>query len=643
MVFATIYFQYGVRNPEQPDQHAQLNDLSNKHYHWALTNFFELAIGNTVTAVQALALIAIHTRSFPKPGCSSVIANIALSRAIDLNLHRGLKLPGGGTNIDNEMRKRVWWVTLGLAVTLNGRLGRPMPITLEEFDVEFPLAIADDYITEEGITDPSQIGQCPFLVGLTYFKMVPLYMEMFSNIYSVRRNPEKYVDAVRGLEEGIQALKNNLPDDLKLDKCQINNRVFALYIEATVLEFYLCLRHPSVCMTDDRDFCAENTRICEETAGKLLNVITSLLKIKSLDTTWYQLSVYVAAMFSSLVAHWERRFDTSPAEMATLRRDMKMWMNIVYEIGLTLGKLGQDDNRLLLTDLHTDHTPVGPGARLSHDIGMVVDRTIASIEQAMSGKGAGQPDQQGAPHQPSPTPLQQDVMAPARREQQVTNTSTAEGFGPDDQQRNGTANDNGYYNSGIAHHAATGYGAPVAYGSQATAGGQGSNSNDMPAVGPYDPAESAQYIYAAAATANPASGMDQSASSTNPLIAFASQATAQVSASQPGGETDEWRQPQANLAAAAAAAQAQAHGTNGWHDWTAAIADSQTDRYSANALLNLGAGRPSDGNPAAGLGGGVSISADMGMVGGPSGSAAPHPGQWPLLLFHDGNGTVNGS
>lgn len=339
MVFATIYFQYGIRNREEPDKYSQLNDLSNKHYHWSLSKFFNLASENTVTAVQALSMIVVHTRSFPKPGCSSVIANYALSRAIELGLHRGIKLPDGGATIDNEVRKRVWWATLALAVTLNGRLGRPMPITLEDFDVELPLAIADEYLTDEGISDPSQIGQCSFSVGLTSFKMVPLYMEMFSNIYSVRRNPEKYVDVVRGLEESMQALQDSLPNELKPDKCQSSSRVFALYTEAMALEFYLCLRHPSVCMTQDRDFCADNTRICEATAGKLLDVVTSLLKIKSLDTTWYQLSVYVAAIFSSLVAHWERRFDTSPAEIAILRGEMKMWMNVVYEIGLTLGKL----------------------------------------------------------------------------------------------------------------------------------------------------------------------------------------------------------------------------------------------------------------------------------------------------------------
>lgn len=338
MVFATIYFQYGIRNREEPEKQSQLNELSNKHYHWCLSKFFHIVTSQTVTAVQALAMIAVHTRSFPKPGCSSTVANYAFNKAIELNLHRAVKMPGGGTNVDNEVRKRVWWVTLGLAVTLNGRLGRPMPITIEEFDVEFPIAIPDEYLSDEGILDESKIGQCRNMVGLVGFRAVPLYLEMFSNIYSVRRDPSKYVEVVRHLEKGMRAIQDNLPDDLKVESCQPGSQIFALYTQAFCLEFWLCLRHPSVCMTDDPKFCAENTKICDETARKLLKVVGDLLRVKSLDTTWYQLSVYVAAIFSTLVAHWERRFETTAAEIATLREEMKTWMSVVYEIGRLLGK-----------------------------------------------------------------------------------------------------------------------------------------------------------------------------------------------------------------------------------------------------------------------------------------------------------------
>lgn len=341
MVFATIYFQYGIRNREEPEKHAQLNELSNKHYHWSLSKFFDLAISQTVTAVQALAMIVSHTRNFPKPGCSSTIATYAFMKAIELNLHRAIKIPGGGTTLEYEVRKRVWWAILAVLSTLNGRLGRPMPIALEEFDVDFPIAINDEYLGEDGILDASKVGHCNYQVGLMGFKVTPLYMEMYSKIYSVRRDPSKYTQVVHELEEAMRNLTENLPDELRVDKCPPGSEVFALYTQAFCVEFSLCLRHPSVCMTEDPKVCAENTRICEDSARKLLKVVGSLLKMKSLDTTWYQLAVYVAAIFSSLVAHWQRRHETTVFEVATLREEMSQWLNIIGEIGCLLGKVLQ--------------------------------------------------------------------------------------------------------------------------------------------------------------------------------------------------------------------------------------------------------------------------------------------------------------
>jgi hypothetical protein len=338
MVFATIYFQYGVRNREEPEKHAQLNELSNKHYHWSLSKFFDLAASQAVTAVQALAMIVSHTRNFPKPECSLTMASYAFGKAIEMNLHRAVKIPGGGTTIANEVRKRVWWAVVAILATLNGRLGRPMPISVEEFDVDFPLAINDEYIGEEGILDPSKIGHCNYNVGLTGFKITPLYIEMYSKLYSVRRDPSKYLQVVSQLEEALRDLLDNLPDELRVEKCQQPNQIFALYTQAFCLEFTLCLRHPSVCLTDDPKICADNTRICEDTARKLLKVVGSLYKFKSLDTTWYQQAVYIGAIFSTLVAHWQRRYETTAFEIVTLREDMSLWLNIIGEIGRLLGK-----------------------------------------------------------------------------------------------------------------------------------------------------------------------------------------------------------------------------------------------------------------------------------------------------------------
>ncbi|KAK4233768.1 fungal-specific transcription factor domain-containing protein [Achaetomium macrosporum] len=591
MVFATIYFQYGVRNREEPDKHAQLNDLSNKHYHWSLSKFFDLASSQTVTAVQALAMMVCHTRNFPKPGCSLTIASFAFVRAIEMNLHRAVKIPGGGTNLENEVRKRVWWAIVALLCTLNGRLGRPMPISVEEFDVDFPVAINDEYIGEEGILDPTQIGHCNYQVGLMGYRVTPLYMEMYSKIYSVRRDPSRYVEVVNHLDQELSNLLDNLPDELRIEKCQPANQIFALYTQAFCLEFRLCLRHPSVCLSDDPKVCAENTKICEDTARKLLKVVGVLLKMKSLDTTWYQLAVYVAAIFSSLVAHWQRRYDITPFEVAALREDMALWLEIIGEIGKLLGT----------------------GNRLAAEISAIIERTISWIEQDM-GRKASSPGGQTHFTQQSPATLQQQ---PPKQEPGTT--------GPE-QHNTGTPNANNYYDSG-ASGAAAPY-SSLGYSAQSNGGGSINQNGN----GTADAAEGAQYIYAAASAATAAAAaqnstapVEQTASAQNPLIAFASQATQHVA----GQAADNWS-AQSPLMAHNAAASA-----NTWHDWTNAIQDSQ-DRYGANTLLTLGSGRPGDVGA-----GGVVDHVNQGDTMGNSHAAQ----QWPLLLFstHDGSGGVSGA
>ncbi|KAL2261944.1 hypothetical protein VTK26DRAFT_2952 [Humicola hyalothermophila] len=596
MVFSTIYFQYGIRNREEPQKHAQLNELSNKHYHFALSKFFDLAISQTLTAVQALAMIVSHTRNFPKPGCSSLIAKYAFMKAIELNLHRAVKIPGGGTTLEYEIRKRVWWAILAVLSTLNGRLGRPMPISLEEFDVDFPIAINDEYLGEDGILDSSKIGQCSYSVGLMGFKVTPLYMEMYSKIYGVRRDPSRYTQVVQQLEEAMRKLTDNLPDELKVEKCQQGSQLFALYTQAFCLEFYLCLRHPSVCMTDDPKVLAENTRICEETARKLLKVVRSLLKMKSLDTTWYQLAVYVAAIFSVLVAHWQRRHEMTAFELGTLREEMSQWLNIIAEIG-----------RLL-----------GTGNRLATDVGAIIQRTVRWIEQDM-GRKLDSPSGQAPVKQEPPSQYQQVSNQPKQQPNNAV-TPTNASANSNEQRNAGTTNGTEYYDSGVP--ASTASYPALNYTDQASADSTQHNGNVASGSG-----DGTQYLYAAApavTTATTPNVTTAADAAQNPLIAFASQATQHV-AGQAAAEN--WSSQTHLMAAHNAAAS-----TNTWHDWTAAIADSQ-DRYSANALLTLGSGRPGEVGTA-----GVVDHVHQGDAMGTS-----HTGQWPLLLFHDGSGAGSGA
>jgi hypothetical protein len=339
MVLATIYYQWGIRNQEDAKQRDNLNNLSNKHYHFSLSKFYELLSSDDLSAMQALTLITSHTRSFPKPGCGTIVANMVFQRAIELNYHRSPEIPASGTNRNIELRKRVWWVLLGGVVCVTGRRGRPIPITVEEFDVGVPEPYNDDALLEDGI-DKSKIDEpCEWEVGRTTFKIVPIMMEMHSNLYSVRRDTHNYKRIVYALEAELDKLEEEIPECVKIDTAFQENYVGALYIKMYVQETRLWLRHNSVNPTSDKRMMVENSKICEQNARELLKTVQKIIEHKSLDTTWTQMSIYAMSLFSMLVAGWERRFETTPEQLVSLRKDMDDWLVVLKELSRMMGKL----------------------------------------------------------------------------------------------------------------------------------------------------------------------------------------------------------------------------------------------------------------------------------------------------------------
>jgi len=215
-----------------------------------------------------------------------------------------------------------------------------MPLKLIDFDIEYPDLIDDDLISEAGI-DTSRPGRCINSIGLTGWKLTPLFIELYDTIYAVRRSPETYIQTVNRLEAGLQSWLDNRPSEIIKGESGFNEqegRIFALYAQIWALEFRLLLRHPSVSMTLDANFNAESMRICLDCSRQMLNIVVQLQKLKSLDTTWYNTSVYVMAITLTLFAQWEKRNETTAADLAALREEMDTWLDIMGEMGNLLGE-----------------------------------------------------------------------------------------------------------------------------------------------------------------------------------------------------------------------------------------------------------------------------------------------------------------
>ncbi|KAG9249253.1 fungal-specific transcription factor domain-containing protein [Calycina marina] len=342
MIFAIMFFQFAVRNEIDKASKDNLTAQSNSHYHYSLSFFYQLASSHTVEDVQALTLICVHLRGFPKSGASWMLTQTTMALAVELGLHRSVKKwvsDAAPSLLEVQMRQRIFWTLLSIHVTLSGKLNRPMILNLEDFDVEVPQPVDDDLLSEIGL-DTSRPGKCAHEIGIISYKMVLLFIDMYSTIYAVRAKAEDYIPTVQRLEAKLQEWREQLPAELargEFGSSEMEGHVFALYAQVWALEFQLLLRHPSKTGTDDPNFNSNSIKICVESSQQMLKAVQALRKYKSLDTTWYQVSVYIMAATVTLYDKLENRDTTTAAELASVQEDTASWLDVLGEVGELIG------------------------------------------------------------------------------------------------------------------------------------------------------------------------------------------------------------------------------------------------------------------------------------------------------------------
>ncbi|KZF24441.1 hypothetical protein L228DRAFT_245371 [Xylona heveae TC161] len=604
MLFAIMFFQYAARNWEDASQQSDLNSRSNLHYHYALGFFYQLMSGHTLQDIQALTLICAHLRTFPKPGASWMATSLTMTLAIELGLHRSAKRWGQTDQQKNlleiEMRKRIFYSVLAILVSLSGKLGRPMPLRIEDFDVELPEAVDDDLLSEAGL-DTSKPGRCNFAVGVEAFKILPIFIELYSHIYAVRRSPQTYVETVRRLETKLQRWQDQLPVELTQPASseKQEGRVFAIYLDMWALELRLLLRHPSVSLTASPEFNNENLDVCLKSARQMLHNMRQLQKYKSLDTTWYNSAVYLMAITTTLFVEWEKRDQRTAADLASLREEMNFSLDILGDVGGVLGS----------------------GKRLQEAVRVVVDGTLAMLSRNLATKTASAA---------SAAVASADLNRPSSHSP-TQGQATPPSGAPFDAQ--------GSYSPGFPDH---GDGANTA----ANAGARGSAyiSPDDPSMTqtqtPYPAAATAQYSYPEPSYPAQPGPFDASPYPNAPDGGLNNMSSVQPSASQ--GSANAFMFPNAGGNPAYPPG-GNFGGSQSWRQWTGTMANNlEPQEYlnSASALMQLGGrdvGQAEGGpNPApvadmTGNMGGGDVNANGGM-----GAGAGQP--WPLMIFDIGQG-----
>lgn len=343
MILAVMFFQWSARNPIGSEQ---FRTSSFQHYHYCLSMIPQLISSHKLQDIQALSLICSYLRSQPRPGAAWMFSNLVLGLAIESGLHRSVKAwPTAAAEEDAhtvEMRKRVFWSIIVLHVAISGKLGRPMPLRLEDFDIEIPKPVNDSWPTEGNAPKGKK---CSFRAGIQGFKLLRIQMRVYSTIYSVKSGSEPYEVNVKQLEKDLEAFQSQIPQELAGGpQTREEDRVPALYLQLSITECDLLLHHPSLNRSSSPQTAAANLELCLDASQNMLMAAIQLKQLKSLDTTWYYATGFLAAIFTTLFAYYEKRDSLTQENVQRLRQDMDQWLEVIGDVGNLLGNLVRADS-----------------------------------------------------------------------------------------------------------------------------------------------------------------------------------------------------------------------------------------------------------------------------------------------------------
>lgn len=331
MVLAMMLFQYSTRN-------AITNNWAD-HYRYAISYLPKLMQERTLPNMQAIALICLHLRNFTKPGAAWFMSSLTLTLCIEMGLHRSVKAwtksSPEPSELEVELRKRVFWSVLVIHCSISNKLGRPLAVRLEDFDVEFPVPM-NDFTSAEGEVDDWH--KCSYRVGCHNFKWVLVNLQVQSTIYSVRAPPHSYELTLQKLEKDLETFKKSIPIELQGGpQTAQDDRVCSLYLQFGAEELNLLIHHPAVCRTQNQEAINKNLDICLHTSSELLRIAQNMRALKSLDTTWLNATVWLSAMFVTLFTWHQRKDRITSAQLNDLKSDMETWLGIIGDIGQMLG------------------------------------------------------------------------------------------------------------------------------------------------------------------------------------------------------------------------------------------------------------------------------------------------------------------
>lgn len=188
-----------------------------EHYFEKSQSFlrFNLMDSGSVLLVQALLLTGQFLQaSSGLAGCWNIVG-LAIRIAQGLGLHLDQIYASTKSHIDREIRKRLWQGCLLMDKIVSMTMGRPMMVTHEFEQGEFPLCVDDEYIKDDAILSMSKPSELEFFHQT--IKLYNILADILKSVYpndQLDENPQLLLNIFK-FEDRLNEFTANLPNHLQ--------------------------------------------------------------------------------------------------------------------------------------------------------------------------------------------------------------------------------------------------------------------------------------------------------------------------------------------------------------------------------------------------------------------------------------------
>lgn len=193
-------YEYDIPEEERPDDNNKWQRAGWKYFNVALDGHREsrsLFHPPGLFEVQTMSLMGMFIRGTAFHPVAWLFISVGIRKAQDVGAHRR-KIYGDKPSVEEELWKRAFWMLVLYDRIGSASLGRPCCSGEEDFDVDLPLEVDDEYWNTE---DPERAFQQPpgkpakIAAFNSYLKLTRIAAYALRNLYALDRS--KLINAIR--------------------------------------------------------------------------------------------------------------------------------------------------------------------------------------------------------------------------------------------------------------------------------------------------------------------------------------------------------------------------------------------------------------------------------------------------------------